>query len=280
MTVQAHSRRIQRIVKGVETSDGAGVRLTRIIGTQALPQIDPFLLLDHFHSDRPDDYIAGFPPHPHRGFETVTYLFAGRMEHQDNAGHGGVVEAGGVQWMTAGRGIVHSEMPRQEKGLLSGFQLWVNLPASMKMTAPRYQEFTPDQVPLERHEDGTEIRVVAGRTGQGTTGPVKDLATPALYLDIRLPAGVLKRQPVPDDWQGLVYVLEGSVEIAQRSLDAGQLGVLEPRGDLLLKGVKDARLLLIAGQALREPVARSGPFVMNSEQELRQAYRDFGMGVF
>src|SRR5512143_3185009 len=181
----AKQREVARVVRGLETSDGAGVRLTRLIGTPVLDMLDPFLMLDAFKSDDPEDYIAGFPSHPHRGFETVTYLLAGKMLHNDNAGHAGVIEAGGVQWMSAGHGIIHSEMPEQENGLLSGFQLWVTLPASHKMMKPRYQEFGPAAIPVEKRE-GAQIRVVAGVTSQGTQGPVRDLVTDVVYMDISL----------------------------------------------------------------------------------------------
>ena len=189
-------REIVTTTPGMPATDGAGVRMTRIIGTPQLDMLDPFLLLDCFESDRPEDYIGGFPSHPHRGFETVTYLLAGRMRHKDNAGNEGVIEPGGVQWMTAGRGIVHSEMPEQEDGLLRGFQLWVNLPAEAKMTAPGYQEYPPSGVPLEERADGTQVRVVAGATSEGTRGVVRNNWVQPTYLDVTLPAGADFDQPV------------------------------------------------------------------------------------
>src|SRR5512139_2539170 len=184
----SRQRPVIRLVRGLETSDGAGVRLTRLIGTPTLDMLDPFLMLDAFKTDDPEDYIVGFPTHPHSGFETVTYLLAGKMRHKDNAGHAGVIEAGGVQWMSAGRGIIHSEMPEQENGLLSGFQLWVNLPASHKMMKPRYQEFGPAAIPVEKRE-GAQVRVVSGKTSQGMHGPVRELVTDVIYLDVSLDSG-------------------------------------------------------------------------------------------
>ena len=184
------ARKLSRVIKGMPATDGAGVELIRVIGQPALPMLDPFLLLDVFHSDKPEDYIAGFPPHPHRGFETVTYLLAGRMRHKDNAGHEGVIESGGIQWMTAGKGIVHSEMPEQENGLLEGFQFWVNLPAGHKLDPPRYQEHPASDIPLETREGGIGLRVIAGVTSQGITGPVVQPLTEPLYLDVRVPAGL------------------------------------------------------------------------------------------
>ena len=209
------AREIVATTPGVPASDGAGVRMTRIIGSPQLDLLDPFLLLDCFESDRPEDYIGGFPSHPHRGFETVTYLLAGRMRHKDNAGNEGVIEPGGVQWMTAGRGIVHSEMPEQEDGLLRGFQLWVNLPARAKMTAPAYQEFGPDQVPLERRDDGTTVRVVAGTTAEGTRGAVRNDYVEPTYLDITLPPGGRFEQAVAAGDNAFVYAIEGKLAVGR-----------------------------------------------------------------
>jgi redox-sensitive bicupin YhaK (pirin superfamily) len=273
-------RSIKRIVVGQETSDGAGVRLTRVIGGPQLPQFDPFLLLDHFVSDDPDDYIGGFPPHPHRGFETVTYLLAGQVEHRDNAGHTGLLETGGVQWMTAGRGVIHSEMPQQQDGLLSGFQLWVNLPAEQKMTDPRYQEFDRQAIPLEERADGVEIRVVAGRTSQHTTGPVSQLETPALFFDITLPADTRFIEPLPQAYNGFVYLIEGAASIDGTKLEGGNLAVLDQGESIEIAAQASSRLLLVAGEPLNEPIARRGPFVMNSEAELQQAFNDYQAGRF
>ncbi|MCK9531027.1 MAG: pirin family protein [Gammaproteobacteria bacterium] len=272
-------RPVIQVVSGLETSDGAGVRLTRVIGGPQLPMLDPFLLLDDFRSDDPEDYIAGFPAHPHRGFETVTYLLAGRMRHRDSAGHSGVIAAGGVQWMTAGRGIVHSEMPEQEDGLLAGFQLWVNLPATEKMRAPRYQELDAAAIPVERRP-GVELRVIAGTSGGGITGPVRELITPVTYLDVTLDAGSDFREPLPSAWNALLYVIEGAVTVAGRPLAARQLARLGEGDGVALRAEAPSRLLLIAGHPLNEPVARHGPFVMNTEEEVRQAFHDYQAGRF
>lgn len=286
-TTNANHRRLTRTVRGLATSDGAGVELTRVIGTPQLPLIDPFLMLDVFRSDNPDDYIAGFPPHPHRGFETVTYILNGRMRHKDNAGHEGVIEPGGVQWMTAGRGIVHSEMPEQEDGLLAGFQLWVNLPAANKMDAPRYQEFPEAVIPAEQRDDGARLKVVAGRTGQGTEGPVHQPLTEPRYFDVTLAPDAVFREDLPEDHNAFVFVFEGEVSLtdldeAPARLGVDELGILSRNaGGVELKaGGQGARFLLVSGQPLNEPVARGGPFVMNTEAEVRQAFDDYRSGNF
>ena len=277
-------RSVARIVRGRPTTEGAGVELTRVIGQPDLPMLDPFLMLDAFRSDRPDDYIAGFPPHPHRGFETVTYLLAGRMRHKDNAGHEGVIEPGGIQWMTAARGIVHSEMPEQEDGLLEGFQLWVNLPAARKMDPPAYQEHPAAAIPLERREDGISIRVIAGRTARGTAGPVIQPLTEPLYLDVDLPPGARFEEDVPAGHNAFAYGISGLLEIADSEGGVAQVGrdqlaVLSPGERLSTRaGPEGARFLLVAGRPLHEPVARGGPFVMNTEAEIRQAFADYQAG--
>jgi redox-sensitive bicupin YhaK (pirin superfamily) len=279
MTIPEKPRPVIQVVRGVKTSDGAGVHLTRVIGGPSLTMLDPFLLLDDFRSDDPQEYIAGFPAHPHRGFETVTYLLAGRMRHRDSAGHGGVIEAGGVQWMTAGRGIVHSEMPEQENGLLAGFQLWVNLPAAEKMRTPRYQELGAAAIPVETRE-GAQLRVIAGTTCNGVSGPVRELITPVIYLDVSLAAEGRLEEPLPPAWNALVYVIEGSVSVAGQLLGAGQLARLGDGDGVVLTATTQSRMLVIAGQPLGEPVARHGPFVMNTAEELRQAYHDYQAGRF
>lgn len=287
-SIQASSQCLRGValrVRGVAASDGAGVKLTRIIGSPQLNSLDPFLLLDAFGSDEPQDYIAGFPPHPHRGFETVTYLLAGRMRHRDNAGHEGVIEPGGVQWMTAGRGIVHSEMPEQEDGLLAGFQLWVNLPAAEKMREPRYQELSADRIPLEVRGEGSRLRVIAGRTSRGTQGSVGEVSTQPLYLDVSLAEGAVFEEDLPSTHNAFVYVIEGQVSVqadekASRVL-AGELAALTEKGDVrLVADGADARFLLVAGRRLGEPVARGGPFVMNTPEEIAQAFRDYREGRF
>jgi len=274
-------RSVTRLVNGRETSDGAGVRLRRIIGGPELDMLDPFLLLDAFRSDDPDDYIAGFPPHPHRGFETVTYLLAGCMQHRDSAGHAGLLRAGGVQWMTAGSGIEHSEMPQQENGLMSGFQLWVNLPAQQKMAKPRYQEYEPEEIPQETRGDGSIVRVIAGTTADGTHGPVTEIAAQPIYFDVSLPAGSTFEESVPAGHNAFVYVIEGAVDIAKTAVAAGTLAVLED-GDVVKLNAKGepSRFLLVAGRPFHEPVARSGPFVMTTTSELQQAYADYRSGYF
>lgn len=272
------SREIAQVMAGERTSDGAGVRMTRIIGSRELNLLDPFLLLDCFESDRPEDYIGGFPSHPHRGFETVTYLLAGRMRHKDNAGNEGVIEPGGVQWMTAGRGIVHSEMPEQENGLLMGFQLWVNLPAAAKMTAPAYQEFPPRDVPLERHEDGTEVRVIAGRTSAGTVGAVRNEYVNPTYLDVTLPPDTAFEQGVDEQDNAFLFVIDGALGVGPSgaTLEARRFGVLGPGSRITARsGAGGARFLLVSGRPLNEPVARGGPFVMNTREEVVQAFDDY-----
>jgi len=263
-------------------SDGAGVRMTRIIGTPQLDMLDPFLLLDCFESDDPEDYIGGFPSHPHRGFETVTYLLAGRMRHKDNAGNEGVIEPGGVQWMTAGRGIVHSEMPEQEDGLLRGFQLWVNLPAEAKMTAPGYQEHPPAGVPLEERDDGTRVRVVAGATSEGTIGAVRNQWVKPTYLDVTLPVGVRFEQPVGRDDTTILYVVDGGLAVGERrsTLPGRTLGILGHGDTVRVSSADGARFLLVSARPLREPVARGGPFVMNTKEEIMQAFDDYRHGRF
>lgn len=288
MSTNSHNhRRVTRVVRGMATSDGAGVDLTRVIGTPELPMIDPFLMLDVFRSDDPDSYIAGFPPHPHRGFETVTYILDGRMRHKDNAGHEGVIEPGGVQWMTAGRGIVHSEMPEQEDGLLAGFQLWVNLPAAHKMDAPTYQEFPDSVIPAEQRDEGASLKVVAGRTGQGTEGPVSQPLTQPRYFDVTLSGGARFSEDLPAEHNAFVFVFEGEVRLTDmddRPVTVGvdELAILSRTdgGVELQAGADGARFLLVSGQPLNEPVARGGPFVMNTEAEIRQAFADYSSGNF
>ncbi len=276
-----------RTLEGVATSDGAGVALTRIIGSPDLDMLDPFLLLDEFRSDQPGDYIAGFPDHPHRGFETVTYLLAGRMRHEDNQGHAGVIEAGGIQWMTAGRGIVHSEMPEQEDGLLWGFQLWVNLPADEKWVAPGYQEFPAAAIPTEERDAGAVVRVVAGETGEGTAGPVTGVSTQPLYLDVTLGEGGVLAEPLALSHNAFLYVFDGAVDViagqenGDAHIEAGNLAVLGAGEGVHVVGAGARnRFLLVAGKQLNEPVARAGPFVMNTRQEVMDAFQDFREGRF
>ena len=274
------ARPIVSITKGTAASDGDGVKLRRMIGGPGQASVDPFLMLDFFSSDEPSDYLGGFPNHPHRGFETVTYMLAGRMRHGDNKGHSGVIEAGGVQWMTAGRGLVHSEMPEQEHGLLQGFQLWVNLPARLKLTEPSYAEFPASAIPADTRP-GAVIKVVAGRTSSGVQGPVKAEHVDARYFDVTLDPGAEIAEPLPPDHHGLLVVFEGALEVEGRTADALSVAVLGPGEQLQAKaGAKGARFLLIAGRPLNEPVAWYGPFVMNTQAELQQAFSDYQAGRF
>lgn len=294
----AVARGVARIVRGMPTSDGAGVKLTRVIGQPQLADLDPFLLLDEFGTDNPGDYIAGFPEHPHRGFETVTYMLDGRMRHRDNHGHEGVLVPGSVQWMTAGRGIVHSEMPEQQEGRMRGFQLWINLPARDKMTAPKYQEFGPERIPVATPGPGARVKVIAGRVGD-VRGPIVQPATDPLYLDVELAPGARFSQALPAGYAAFVYVFEGSVRVLRGGADASDgadatalsthdLAVLSEgdRVELEGGGVADgrgaaaSRAILVAGRPLREPVAKHGPFVMSTREELLRAFEDYQSGRF
>lgn len=274
-------RRVVKTVRGRPTSDGAGVRLNRMMGTPALPDLDPFLLLDEFRSDDANDYIAGFPNHPHRGFETVTYMLAGRMRHGDNQGNSGLLTAGSVQWMTAGRGIVHSEMPEQEDGLMWGFQLWVNLPAKEKMTAPRYQDIPPDSIPVVDVAEGVRVKLVAGEIN-GASGPVTAVATQPVYLDVELQPGASYAAALPPGHNAFAYVYAGAADVgspAERTA-RGELAVLGNGDSVTLAAAADepVSLLLVAGRPLSEPVARYGPFVMNTTREIHEAVADFQAG--
>jgi redox-sensitive bicupin YhaK (pirin superfamily) len=284
-TTDTTSRGVVRVVRGMPTSDGAGVKLRRVIGQPELPELDPFLMLDEFGTDSPDDYIAGFPEHPHRGFETVTYMLDGRMRHRDNHGHEGVLVPGSVQWMTAGRGIVHSEMPQQQQGRMRGFQLWLNLPARDKMTEPKYQEFGPDRIPVVTVGAGVSVKVIAGEVG-AVKGPVSQPATDPTYLDVALNAGAQYVHELPRQHAAFMYVYEGSVRVgagAEASVaKTGELVVLSEGAEVRLAGesTDTSRAILVAGRPLREPVARYGPFVMNTREQLIQAVEDFQKGRF
>ncbi len=271
-------RSIERLVAGQATSDGAGVKLTRVLTQDLQRRLDPFLMLDAFGSDSPDDYIGGFPDHPHRGFETVTYMLTGRMRHRDSAGNEGLLQGGGVQWMTAGRGVIHSELPEQAEGLMEGFQLWLNLPAKDKMQAPWYRDIASAEVP-EWRAQGVLARVIAG-TSHGIVGAVRRDATAVLYLDIHLDAGIAFEQPLAPDHNAFVYVYRGAVDISNLAVQRGRMALLANRGDgvRLTAAGEGARALLIAGRPLNEPIAQHGPFVMNTQTELRQAVEDFHAG--
>jgi len=273
-------RTISQKVTGRDTQDGAGVQLRRVLPAPRLRLLDPFLLLDVFSSDNPSDYIAGFPPHPHRGFETLTYLLAGQMRHRDSTGHIGLIRAGGAQWMTAARGVKHSEMPEQEDGLLHGFQLWVNLPAAKKMSTPAYQEFNPEQITEETRGNGIKLRVISGTTLEGTTGPVTATSTDIIYLDISMPAGAAYSELIPQGYNAFVYLIDGSIKIGENAVIPGELAALKDGDGVIVCSSKESHLLLIAGRPIGEPVARHGPFVMNTQEEIEQAYRDYESGLF
>ncbi|KAI5916630.1 pirin family protein [Thauera sp. 2A1] len=273
-------RRVERLVAGKPTSDGAGVKLTRVLTQPLQRRLDPFLMLDAFGSDRPDDYIAGFPDHPHRGFETITYMIAGRMLHRDSAGHEGLLENGGVQWMTAGRGVIHSEIPQQEEGVMEGFQLWLNLPGRDKMCAPWYRDFASAELPRFTTAAGADVTVIAGES-HGVAGAVTREATAPLYLDIHLPAGSRFAQALPAAHNAFVYVYRGAVRLGDDAVPVQRMAILanDAQADgVVIEATEDAKLLLIAGQPLNEPIAQYGPFVMNTEQEIYQALSDFREG--
>ncbi len=274
------SRRIEALVAGYATSDGAGVRLTRLLTQKLQRRLDPFLMLDAFGSDDAEDYIAGFPDHPHRGFETITYMLDGRMRHRDSAGHEGVLAAGGVQWMTAGRGVIHSEIPEQTAGRMEGFQLWLNLPAADKMCVPWYRDFAAAELPAYRTAAGAAVTVIAG-TSRDVQGAVSRPQTQPLYLDIALPAGVAFEERLAAELNAFIVVYRGAVMVADEMVTALQLGVLDtdPAADgVRLLAREDSRLLLVAGKPLQEPIVQHGPFVMNDEQEIYQAISDYRQG--
>ncbi len=280
--VQNPTRGIERIVEGIATSDGAGVKLTRVLSGKLQQRLDPFLMLDAFASDDPDDYIAGFPDHPHRGFETVTYMLAGRMRHRDSTGNEGLLENGGVQWMTAGRGVIHSEIPEQEDGVMEGFQLWLNLPAQRKMSEPWYRDFTNAAIPEYVTQAGVKVRVIAG-SSNGVTGAVTREITEPLYLDIHMPAGTTFSTTLPSTHNAFIYVYRGAVTVDDVQVTSRRMGILNnaPEADgVTLYAAEDARLILIAGKPLNEPIVQYGPFVMNTQQEIHQTLNDYNNGKF
>lgn len=278
-------REVERLVAGQPTSDGAGVKLNRVLTNNLQRRLDPFLMLDHFGTDNPDDYIAGFPDHPHRGFETITYMLNGRMRHRDSAGNEGLISDGGVQWMTAGRGVIHSETPEQNEGRMAGFQLWLNLPAKSKLCEPWYRDITSAEVPeFEPNgvNGGVKVRVIAGES-HGVAGAVQREHTEPLYLDLALAPGARFEQPLPAGFNAFVYVFEGGLKFESGCLvPPGRMAILAntPGSDgvRLTAGDQPTRALLIAGRPLNEPIAQYGPFVMNTEAELVQAVRDFQAG--
>jgi hypothetical protein len=274
-------RPVERLVAGQATQDGAGVKLTRVLTQNLQRRLDPFLMLDAFGTDNPGDYIGGFPDHPHRGFETVTYMLDGRMRHRDSAGHEGLLSSGGVQWMTAGRGVIHSEMPEQEAGRMEGFQLWLNLPAKDKMCAPWYRDIPSDEIPQLLTREGVTVRVIAGRS-HGIEGAMQRQATQPLYLDLHLPADAVFEQPLPEDRNAFVYVYRGGLVLCGQNVPRQRMAVLAnaPGSDgvRMQAGPQGARALLVAGRPLNEPIAQYGPFVMNRNEEIFQAVEDYRAG--
>jgi hypothetical protein len=273
---------VERVIAGEPTSDGAGVKLTRVLAQPLQRRLDPFLMLDAFGTDNPQDYIGGFPDHPHRGFETITYMIAGRMRHRDSAGHEGLLQNGGVQWMTAGRGVIHSELPEQEDGRMEGFQLWLNLAAKDKMRAPWYRDIQSAEIPEFTTADGVKVRVIAGHS-HGIDGAMQREVTEPLYLDLEIPAGVMFTQALPASHNAFVYVYRGELEIGDARVPLQRMAILKTNADsdgVVLKAAVPTRALLIAGKPLGEPIAQHGPFVMNTNDEIFQAVRDYQSGKF
>ncbi|WP_373379590.1 pirin family protein [Cupriavidus nantongensis] len=280
------SRTVDRVVRGIATSDGAGVKLTRVLTQNLQRRLDPFLMLDAFGTDSKDDYIGGFPDHPHRGFETITYMLAGRMRHRDSAGNEGLLQNGGAQWMVAGAGVVHSEMPEQEDGRMEGFQLWLNLPAADKMTAPWYRDLPAAEIPTVALEHGATVRVLAGAS-HGVAGAITRPVTEPVYLDVELPAGQDFTQALPAGHNAFIYVYRGEVSVGtgddRAVVEAQHMGVLDNAGQadgVIVRAEADARFLLIAGRPLNEPIAQYGPFVMNTQEQIYQTLADFRDGRF
>ena len=274
------SRTIERLVTGQATSDGAGVKLSRILTQNLQHRLDPFLMLDAFGSDKPDDYIAGFPDHPHRGFETVTYMIAGRMLHRDSAGNEGLLQNGGVQWMTAGKGVIHSEIPQQDQGVMEGFQLWLNLHSSEKMNAPWYRDFQNDQLPKATTPEGVEVTVIAG-TSHGVQGAVTREITQPVYLDVHMPQGARFEQALPAEHNAFIYVYRGEVRIGGQAVPVQRMAILTntPQADgVVIEANVDARFILVSGKPLKQPIVQYGPFVMNTKEEIYQALADFRDG--
>jgi redox-sensitive bicupin YhaK (pirin superfamily) len=275
-------RPVKRLLRAKPTLEGAGVHLRRVFGFGDTADFDPFLLLDDFRNDEPEDYLSGFPWHPHRGIETITYVLAGTVEHGDSIGNRGVIAAGDIQWMTAGSGIIHQEMPTGDsQGRMYGFQLWANLPASLKMTDPRYQGVTAAEVPVVTDDDGAQIRVVCGRY-RNTTGPVNGVAADPMYLDVSIPAGKTKSFPVDAGRNAFAYVFEGNGKFSGSTEAENRCLVLFDNGDEIsvIAGNKGIRFLLVSGKPLREPVAWHGPIVMNTQSELQQAFKELEDGTF
>ena len=280
MNETSRSRSVERLVKGTPTSDGAGVKLTRVLTQTLQRRLDPFLMLDAFRNENPEDYIGGFPNHPHRGFETITYMLAGRMRHHDSVGNEGLLGPGGAQWMTTGSGLIHSELPEQEEGLMEGFQLWLNLPAKNKMVAPSYRDIPADSIPEFTTAEGVRVRVLAGDS-HDVAGAVQRPDTEPLYLDVHLPAGSRFVQPIAAGHNAFTYTYRGSVRIGETEVPDRHMALLASDGEgVCIEAIDDARCLIIAGKPLGEPIAQHGPFVMNTTEELHQAVRDYQAGLF
>ncbi len=275
------SRAVERLVRGVATSDGAGVRLTRVLTQDLQRRLDPFLMLDAFRNENPDDYIGGFPDHPHRGFETVTYMIAGRMRHRDSAGNEGLLGPGGAQWMTAGSGLVHSELPEQEAGLMEGFQLWLNLPAARKMVAPSYRDIPPAAIPEFEATGGVRVRVIAGES-HGVAGAVSRPDTEPLVLDVHLLAGTRFVQPLPAGHNAFTYTYRGSARVSGTEAPDRHMAILANDGgeSVEIEAFGDTRVLIVAGRPLNEPIAQYGPFVMNTADQIRETLDDYQRGAF
>ena len=273
-------RGVERVLAGQAVMDGAGVKINRVLTQTLQRRLDPFLMLDAFASDKPNDYLAGFPSHPHRGFETVSYMIAGRMRHKDSAGNEGLLASGGVQWMTAGRGVIHSEMPEQEEGVMEGFQLWLNLPARDKMRKPWYRDFANEQIPRFTTADGVTVQVIAGGS-HGVDGAVQREVTEPIYLDIALPAGASFSQPLPEGHNAFLYTFRGAVSVGDKAVPALRMAILANTAGadgVRIDAAEASRVILIAGRPLNEPIAQHGPFVMNTQAELGEAMADFRAG--
>ena len=269
---------MQRILERQPTIEGAGVRLKRVLGNDNNSTLDPFLLLDHFGSDNPKDYIKGFPWHPHRGMETVTYMWTGEVEHGDSMGNRGMIKEGDVQWMTAGSGIIHQEMPQKYEGLMQGFQLWVNLPAKKKMIDPKYRGIAKEQIPIVQ-KDGMKIKLIAGKVDE-TQGPVRDLAIAIEYFDVELAPGKVFEHAISENCTAFAYIVNGSIKVLGQTIVAGQCAVFGS-GDLIKIGSSlGGRFLFVSGEPLKEPVAWRGPIVMNTQEELNRAFEELEMGIF
>lgn len=275
------TRQINQIINAIDTSDGAGVRLRRSLGQHHQFRLDPFLMLDEFGSDKPNEYIAGFPSHPHRGFETVTYMLEGHMLHQDHMGNRGDLRNGDVQWMTAARGIIHSEMPQQEQGLMRGFQLWLNLPAAEKMKPASYRDIPSSQIPIVQNDKGVWVKAIAGTAvldGKEVSGPISGLTTQPIYIDVHLPAGQTFTQATPAEHNAFVYLYEGELKLGDENVPSHAAALLGPGDEVSVTATSNAKFLLLAAMPLNEPIVQYGPFVMNTREEIEHAVSDYQSG--